>query len=372
MGMVKMSNKIAVIGAGKTGRGFIGRLLAEDNKEILFIDKNQGLVNSLNAMGEFSVSFFGNSRGAVKVNGYVASNWEDADLSDVTVIFVSVGGMNLKDVGAELKKLINDGKTRHIIVCENASHPAKTLFEAIGLDNVTVSESTVFCTTIENGDIDISSENYPYLQCDAAPLGSFNPGIKGVKPISGFENFLTRKLYTYNAASCVIAYLGYIKGYSDYAKAANDPEILALLDKNYEVTNKVLCKIYGYDEEDQREFAALSKQKFCDKTIVDTVARNAREPQRKLAFGERIIGPLCLIDKEGEDASVLILTAAAALLYRHESDKAWEELRNSRTDEELLLDVCGIKADSKLGAEILKKCDFIKNYMKNGGKLVSE
>ncbi len=359
-------SKIAMIGAGKTGRGFIGRLLAEDSKEILFVDKNAALVDALNEAGSFKVSFFGGVREPMTVSNYKAVTWENADLSDITVIMVSVGGMNLKDVGAELKKLINDGKMRHIIVGENASHPAKTLSEAIGLDNITVSESTVFCTTIEDGELDIASENYPYLQCDAKPLGDFELNIKTVRPIMGFENFLTRKLYTYNAASCVIAYLGYAKGYSDYGEAANDPEILELLDRNYAATNRVLCKVYGYTEEDQREFAALSKQKFCDRTIKDTVARNAREPQRKLAYAERIMGPLCLLDEHGEDTSVLLLTAAAALLYSHESDKAWQELRDGYTTEELMEKVCGIKASSALGMAILKKCEFIKKYMETG------
>ena len=147
-------SKIAMIGAGKTGRGFIGRLLAEDNKEILFIDKNESLVKSLNDASEFKVSFFGGVREPMTVENYKAVTWDEANLSDVEIIFVSVGGTNLPDVGAELKKLINDGKTRHIIVGENASHPAKTLSDAIDLDNITVSESTVFCTTIEDGELD--------------------------------------------------------------------------------------------------------------------------------------------------------------------------------------------------------------------------
>ena len=37
-------SKIAVVGAGKTGRGFIGRLLAEDGCEFLLIDKQEELV----------------------------------------------------------------------------------------------------------------------------------------------------------------------------------------------------------------------------------------------------------------------------------------------------------------------------------------
>ena len=36
--------KIAVIGAGKTGRGFIGRLLQESGQEFLLVDKIQDLI----------------------------------------------------------------------------------------------------------------------------------------------------------------------------------------------------------------------------------------------------------------------------------------------------------------------------------------
>ena len=363
---------IAMIGAGKTGRGFIGRLLAEDKKEIYFIDKDASLVDALNEKKSFAVSFFGGVRPTFTVDNFTATTWEGADLSDIEIIFVSVGGMNLADVGAELGKLINDGKMRHIIVGENASKPAKKLADAIGLPNITVSESTVFCTTIEDkngGILDIASENYPYLQCDAAPLDGFDPQISTVRPISGFENFLTRKLYTYNAASCVIAYLGFAKGYDDYGAAANDEDILALLDRNYAATNKVLCKTMGYEESDQAEFAALSKAKFTDRTIADTVSRNAREPQRKLAFGERIIGPLMLIDEQGEDTQPLLLTAAAALLYEHESDKSWQEIKDNNTPEAILADVCGLPAGSKLSREILAKYEIVQAYMKGEGNL---
>ncbi len=365
--------KIAMIGAGKTGRGFIGRLLAEDKNEIYFIDKDADLVDALNAKNSFRVSFFGGARALFTVDNFTATTWENADLSDIEIIFVSVGGMNLADVGASLRELIDDGKMRHLIVAENASKPAKKLYDAIGLSNITVSESTVFCTTIEDktGDsLDIASENYPYLQCDAAPLGDYELKISTVRPILGFENFLTRKLYTYNAASCVIAYLGFAKGYDDYGAAANDPEILELLDRNYAATNKVLCKTMGYEESDQAEFAALSKAKFTDRTIADTVSRNAREPQRKLQAGERIIGPLSLIDEHGEDTEPLLLTAAAALLYEHESDKSWQEIKDSKSPAEILSEICGLPVGSKLSSEILNKFETLKKYMAGEGELI--
>ena len=356
-------SKITVIGAGKTGRGFIGRLLAESNAEFSFIDKDEKLIDNLNK-GSFKVSFFGNVRESMVVSGYKAYTWDNADLSDTELILVSVGGTNLKDVGENLKKRLNPDKKYYIITCENYSNPAGSLKEAIGMDNVLVSEATVFCTTIEDQEIDISSENYPYLQCNAELLKGYVPSVKSIKPVDKFGNFLTRKLFTYNAASCIIAYLGWYKGYTDYAKAANDPDVLALLDKNYEITNKVLCKEFGYDEKDQAEFALLSRNKFTDKTIADTVARNAREPQRKLGASERIIGPMLVIDKYGEDTSVLEQTAALMLLYDNDGEDAWRKMKEENTPEELLVSLCGLEKDKRLFSGIMNYYNKFKEELK--------
>lgn len=347
-------SKITIIGAGKTGRGFVGRLMAEAGAFVQYIDKDSELVDRMKEKGSFDVNFFGNVREKINVSDFEITNWENADFSDTELIFVSVCGPNLKDVGAELKSRLDENKHYYIITCENASKPSKTLKEAIGLDNVSVSEATVFCTTIDNGGLDINSENYPYLQCDAELLEGYVPEMKSVKPVENFGNFLTRKLFTYNAASCIIAYLGWEKGYTDYGQAANDEEILELLDKNYEITNRVLCKEFGYDEKDQAEFALLSRNKFTDTTIVDTVARNARQPQRKLGKTERIIGPMLVIDKYGEDTSVLEKTAAVMLKYTNDGEEEWDEIRKNNTPGEILETICGLEKGSKLYNGILE------------------
>ena len=192
-------SRIIVIGAGKTGRGFIGRLLQEAEKEVVFIDKNETLVKQLNDAGEFEVRFFGGVREAYKVDKFVAYTWESEELDKVfteetELIFVSVGGQNLKEVGCELAKVLKEGRHYYIITAENASKPSVTLREAIGRSNVTISESTVFCTTIEDEGIHINSENYPYLQCNAELLEGYVPEVKTIKVISNFSDFLTRKL----------------------------------------------------------------------------------------------------------------------------------------------------------------------------------
>lgn len=362
-------SKAVIIGAGKTGRGFVGRLLKEANCDIIFIDKNKDLVERLNAEGNFSVEFFGNSRPAVTVDNYKAYTWENADLEDATLIFVSVCGQNLTDVGASLSDLLKKDKKYHIITCENASKPSATLKSAIIDKCVAVSEATVFCTTIESDGYNINSENYPYLQCNAELLEGYIPPIASVKPITNFANFLTRKLFTYNAASCVIAYIGAVLGYTDYGEAANTPVILELLDKNYAATNAAMCMKFGYEPKDQAEFAALSKVKFCDRTIVDTVARNAREPHRKLGANERIIGAAKLLSDCGQNSSVLELTAAAALLYEDYNDATWTAMQNEKGYIGILTTVCGLNETDTLYKNIVR---YIEALKQNAETIIAE
>ncbi len=341
--------KITIIGAGKTGRGFLARLL--QGNEITFIDKNAELVKNLNEQKTFNISYFGGKKPDAQISYKEAHTWESVKSIDAEVIFVSVGGSNLSDVGAELKKFVKSGQ--RIIVCENASKPAKKLFDAIGIEGVLISESTVFCTTIEGEGININSEWYPYLQFDAEPMKNNLPEIENIKPIFEFGNFLTRKLFTYNSASCIIAYLGYQKGYSVYSDAANDSEILELLDKNYEIINECMCREYGYEREDQKEFALLSRDKFTDKTIVDTVLRNGREPQRKIGKTERVTGPLLLEAKYGFDTSVLEKTLAAMLLFTPEEETEWNKMLSEMGAKRVLTELAGLEENSEIFNRVL-------------------
>ncbi|MBQ8305803.1 MAG: hypothetical protein IJX90_06260 [Blautia sp.] len=325
-----MSKQITIIGAGKTGRGFLARLAAEKDVPVSFIDKDAALVQRLNEEGSYTVRFFGGGRQSLTIKNYTVSTWENADLSGSGTILVSVGAANLPDVGHALRQRLLPGKDCRIITCENAVGPAELLADAIGMDNVLVSEAAVFCTTIEDEGLSIASENYPYLPFDKDRLPDFDPEIPTLRPTAHFGDFLKRKIFTYNSASGVIAYMGWLYGYKVYGEAANDPRIQELLTRHYEAVNRALCREFGYDPADQQEFAALSRAKFCNREIVDTIERNARQARRKLGRIERIFGPMELLRQYGEDTSVLQKTAAAAILYAGQIEKETE------TPEELI------------------------------------
>lgn len=334
-----MKEKILILGAGRTGRGFLGRLAAEAGMPVIFVDKDEHLVERLaeaKLKGGFTVRFYGEEKDPVQVEDYEAVSVNgEVDLSDISLVMVSVGGTHLAEAGAWLGEHLPKDRRMYVIACENAANPADILQEEVGLPNVSVSQAAVFCTTNEDG-IDILSEDYPVLPFDAVRLPGFRPPVPGFRPEEKFGNLLQRKIFTYNAASGIIAYMGWVYGFTDYAEAANDPRILEMLDRNYAATNRAVCREFMVDPAEQEEFAALSKKKFTNRSIIDTIARNAREPHRKLGPQERILGPAALLKRNGEDPSVLYQTAAAALLYQDEKDPVWTEIRNTHSPEEIL------------------------------------
>ena len=95
--------RIMILGAGRTGRGFIGRLAAEAGMPVTFVDKDAELVEKLRKAkddGGFTVRFYGDEREPLKITDYIAEiPTEKIDFSGISLIMVSVGGASLKEAG---------------------------------------------------------------------------------------------------------------------------------------------------------------------------------------------------------------------------------------------------------------------------------
>ena len=319
--------KIAIVGAGRTGRGFIARLFAKQ-AEILFFDSDRELIDRLRKADGYAVRYF-DGRATDHISGYRAF-WTGEDngaLSECECVFVSVGAENTASAGQWLETYVLPGAA--VIACENAALPSAlfsgTLRERAG-------SGAIFCTTVADGALNIAGESVPTLYTDAK-IGAA-ASLNGIEIATDFAVLMQRKLYTYNAASAIIAYLGAEKGYEAYADAANDPEIEAELDMFYVAINAAICAEYGIDMDSQQRFAELSKRKFQNRQIADSISRNAASPERKLSPTERVIMPARLIVKHGGEATPLIKTAAAALRYKGVAD--WAAAR------EALLSICGL------------------------------
>lgn len=333
------AESVAVIGAGLTGRGFVGRLLAERGRPFLLIDRDRELVERLRRASSYDVRFFADSRPPLSIADY-SSLVSDDPLPDGIVealdtIFVSVGARNLPEVGRYLKRF---GARRRkmtrrpcaVVACENAPNAVRALAAGIsesGDDPAPQSShypfvlvgAAVFCTTTHSdpGGLDLLSEDYAHLEYDASVGWKGASEFSFLHPVSDMDKLMKRKLFTYNALSAILAYAGWWKGYAFLSEAIDDPQIRALTDRYTREIDAAIVDQLQVDERDQKAFSKRAIEKFSNPLIADSIRRNAREASRKLSEGERIVGALALLRRANRDYTVLIETAALMLAYSH-------------------------------------------------------
>jgi len=160
-----------------------------------------------------------------------------------------------------------------------------------------------------------------------------------------FGQYLTQKFYTYNAANGCAAYCGKLLGHRTLSDAAHDERVLTVLRRVYAETGAASCRTYGIDPADQEALAARSLAKVSNVYLTDTVERNARDPMRKLARHDRLVGPACLAMACGARPDGLAETIAAAMLYDEPPDpsaRQLQALRRAEGPEAVLAQVCDL------------------------------
>ncbi len=168
-------------------------------------------------------------------------------------------------------------------------------------------------------------------------LTNFERGIKVFEEKENLLPFEEAKLYGHNATHALIGYLAYLKGVKYMADVADDEEIMRLARKAFiEESGAALVRKYqGIDrlftEQGYYEYARDLLERMMNKHLRDAVARVVRDPARKLAWEDRLIGTMRLALAYGIKPVCYAKGAAAAL----EMLKRTENLKSS--DEEILL-----------------------------------
>jgi mannitol-1-phosphate 5-dehydrogenase len=359
--------KSVIIGAGQTGRGYVARYLHDKNHEITFIEKKQDLVSLLKNDKAFNIHFYNKDRTPVHIDNYevyeVYSEEAGKAIYNADYIFTAVGEQNLADTAAQIKAgIAGKSKNTVIVTCENGINPGKVLknhMESLNIkENYEVSQTAVFCSTVilKETRLDILSQNETYFPYDCDNLRE-KLELEGAVPVRGFENFLKRKIYTYNCLAGLISYCGYIKGFEIFSEAANNKDIMETIETLLKELNPALEKYFGISEKEQADFSQKAFDKFRDVSILDYVIKNGRDAKRKLGPTERIMAPIKIIKDNNGDTKILEFVAAAALCY-------WEEQQENGREEKLTQDsaekFCELN-NLDINDQITKN---VKNYLK--------
>lgn len=370
-------------GAGNIGRGFIAQLFHESGLEIVFVDVASDLVEALNARGAYTIQIVGKEAQQVHITGVRAVHGRDreqvvAEVAQAEIVCTAVGAGALPHIAPVLASGLLVRHQRgagpiNILLCENL-HSAATHFRdmvAVHLPEAlrapvltqtgfvqTVVARMVPSLTAEERAIDplaVRVEAYKRLPADAhAVVGTFPP-IVGVELVDNFPAWEARKLYTHNCAHAVIGYLGHRRGYVYGYEALQDPRITALLERVMQETGNALIAEYGFDPHEHAAHVADLMERFRNESLGDTCQRLARDPIRKLAPGDRLVGAARLCEAHNIVPDALAAVIACALRYADPDDPsapALQKMLREKGLQETLRAISGIDPKEPLATYI--------------------
>jgi mannitol-1-phosphate 5-dehydrogenase len=201
----------------------------------------------------------------------------------------------------------------------------------------------------------IRVEAYKRLPVDANAVVGELPPIGGVETVANFEAHVERKLYTHNCAHAVLGYLGHAAGCAYGYEALRDAAIAAQLQAVLQETGEALIRKHGFAPDAHAAYVADLLARFQNEDLGDTCRRLARDPLRKLAPDDRLVGAARLCESQGIEPASLAAMIGVALRYEDADDPgacALQRLLRAEGREETLRRVCGILPDEPLAARI--------------------
>jgi mannitol-1-phosphate 5-dehydrogenase len=330
--------------------GFVGQLLQEGGHETVVVDRNPALVDHLNRTGYYETRLvWGREMEEIVVDGVEAVSTADPEsvireVADSDLVATAVGIGNLSAVAP----LIAAGLRRrdapvNVIAFENLADPggylhglvAKCLPSDFPLDRHGFSGAVVSRAVTkriwregEGDPVRFIGDPPRDFVVDRSRLRAPVPALDGLVLTENFAAWVRKKLYVYSAGHATCAYLGNLKGYHYIHTAIRDPEIRHTVTEAMAEGQRGLAAEYGTEFSGGAETLREIVKRFENPGLRDPIARVARDPQRKLARGDRLAGAADCAERAGVRPDHLALGIAAALCFRDPSDPSATELRD--------------------------------------------
>lgn len=336
-------------GAGKIGRGFIGKIFSDSGFEVCFFDKLQDLVDALNARGEYPVRRVSNAQRVdvtVKPVRAVHSLTETAidEIARCDIMATAVGVNELCNIAPVIvrgmvRRMETNGRPLNVILCENQIGADAMMRDFIyphltdaqrawadghlGLVGAAIGPMVPPVTPelLAEDPLLICMEPYSELPVDRDAFRGEIPDLKGLIPYSPFEFYIKRKLFIHNGGHALCAYLGYEKGYPYIWQAMADAEIYDAVKASMLTSARALASRFGRDRlADLEAHVAELLERLQNKALMDTVARVGADPVRKLRRNDRIVGAALFALEQGLDPAPIVRGIVAALRFDQPGD----------------------------------------------------
>jgi mannitol-1-phosphate 5-dehydrogenase len=372
-----------IFGAGNIGRGFIGQLYSQSGYAVAFVDVDQPLLDALNAERAYTIQLVDNDGAQdVRVAPVRALHAEDVAsvgeaVSQAEMMATAVGARVLPyvapNIAAGVRRRIemNSHLPVNCIVCENLKGAASILRnmvkEHLSPDERAYLDAHVgFVDTVIGRMVPpptpemrardpalIRVEPYKELPVDRSGFVGSVPPVEAMEACDNFAVYTARKLYVHNCGHAVLAYLGYLAGYTYGYEALADPAIEASLRAGWEESIAGQVAQYGVEAGWLRAHAEELRRRFANRALGDTVFRLGRDPVRKIGPSDRLVAPARLAEAAGVAPHALSRAIAAALRFDPPQDPIAQDLQRRLAGEGIdvvLADISHIQPDEPLAS----------------------
>ena len=375
-------------GAGNIGRGFIGAVLQDAGYHVVFADVNEGLISALREKGSYNLTELGNKPTTRTYSDFTAlSSLADGEqlvnqIAQADIITASVGapilGKIAPTIEAGIRARTMPGKLI-VMACENAIDASDMLFDAM-LDRELVATRAVFLNTAvdrivpiqpQGSEPDVAVEDFSEWVIDIARLDG-KLDLPGATLVSNLGPFIERKLYTVNTAHLATAYLGQLAGHQTIVEALGDSKILNETAAVLSETSKVLIAKHKLDRKRHEAYVAKTLARLANPAVDDEIVRVGRQPLRKLAKNERLIGPALYFAEHFGEPERLLSVVSAALSFQSDNEPEVQRLGlllASLTTDEFVAEVFGVGSHQALHKYLVETVDNHKRALAHQGSI---
>lgn len=334
-----------VLGAGRMAGGFLAPLLSDDGWRVTLASRTPSVVAAINAAGGVRVRTGATERWISGVRAVAVGSAElDRLIAGADLVATATGPSALPAVAARVAPALRERalsrRPLNVLLLENhrrageifagallAAAPALAprLGRTLGVAEVVawraVSARAVGSEVVYTGD-DIDECYVDAASLVAAP-GSPDQPIPGLEPARPFELRMIEKLWLFNGGHAAAAYVGRLRGHATLADAMADAVVADAAGRVFDECRIALDLVRSRSTTDARlpgRSRAETLRRYADPALRDPIVRVARGPRRKLAAGDRLLGPAVACTQAGVAPRALAAAAAAALRYREPTD----------------------------------------------------
>ena len=382
---VRRSHKVSaprcvVIGAGRVAGGFLAPLLRAAGWEPILVGRNPAVIETINEGSGLWLNVAGDPLGSRWIDGVRAVSSDDPNLSgfvaEADLVATAVGPYSLHEVGRVLAPLLQArlqtcGDPVNIVAFENHRRAPEILTRGLLEGHTPLAEHigrwigvggaavwrAVSCREITPSGIRYDANGVDECYVDAASLVPGAPldgSIPGLELVRAFEDRIVEKLWVFNAGHAAAAYLGWHAGCETLDKAMAHEEIRATVSavvrEAQQALEAYLAARPGSVPIPARRLGSILDL-YADPALDDAIVRVARDPRRKLAADDRLVGPAGACLAAGMRPDALARVIAAALAYGEESDRQARDLRRELEflePEEVLSEVSTLDRNDEL------------------------